>query len=176
MLLRRLTTRRTASAMCVGRVVVPPTASSLCAPARALPAAPAVATASVRTLPVGAHFSTSTLRASTTTAAAVKALRTATGAPISECKAALDACGGVEEAAIDWLRKKGLAAAAKKAGRTAAQGIVAVAAAPSTFPAPEAACLVEVRSLPKSTHTYTHTLPAHLLSLTAHAALLLSSR
>ncbi|RYG40528.1 hypothetical protein EON68_04130 [archaeon] len=156
MLLRRLTVRRAAtSSMFGGRVVVPPsplaattTASALRASVHALPA-PAT-TASMHPLSASAHFSTSTLRAAPTSAAAVKALRTATGAPISECKAALDACGGVEEAAIDWLRKKGLAAAAKKAGRTAAQGIVAVAAAPSDFPAPEAACMVEVRAWPRA--------------------------
>ncbi len=61
------------------------------------------------------------------TAAAVKELRERTGAGMMDCKKALNEVGGDMEAAIDWLRTKGLAAAAKKAGRTAAEGLVGVA-------------------------------------------------
>src|SRR3569833_1990597 len=60
------------------------------------------------------------------TAATVKELRERTGAGMMDCKKALGETGGDMEAAIDWLRTKGLAAAAKKAGRTAAEGLVGV--------------------------------------------------
>jgi elongation factor Ts len=62
------------------------------------------------------------------TAALVKDLREKTGAGMMDCKRALAETGGELEAAIDWLRKKGLSAAAKKAGRTAAEGLVGVKA------------------------------------------------
>ena len=61
------------------------------------------------------------------TAATVKELRERTGAGMMDCKKALAENNGDMEAAIDWLRAKGLAAAAKKAGRTAAEGLVGVA-------------------------------------------------
>jgi elongation factor Ts len=61
------------------------------------------------------------------TAATVKELRERTGAGMMDCKKALAETNGDMEAAIDWLRTKGLAAAAKKAGRTAAEGLVGVA-------------------------------------------------
>jgi elongation factor Ts len=61
------------------------------------------------------------------TAGMVKELRDQTGAGMMDCKAALTETGGAMEAAIDWLRTKGLAKAAKKAGRVAAEGLVAVA-------------------------------------------------
>ena len=61
------------------------------------------------------------------TAASVKELRERTGAGMMDCKKALAENSGEMEAAIDWLRAKGLAAAAKKAGRTAAEGLVGVA-------------------------------------------------
>jgi elongation factor Ts len=60
------------------------------------------------------------------TAATVKELRERTGAGMMDCKKALAETNGEMEAAIDWLRAKGLAAAAKKAGRTAAEGLVGV--------------------------------------------------
>jgi elongation factor Ts len=60
------------------------------------------------------------------TAALVKQLRDKTGAGMMDCKKALTESDGDMEAAVDWLRKKGLAAAAKKAGRTAAEGLVGV--------------------------------------------------
>jgi len=63
------------------------------------------------------------------TAAAVKALRERTGAGMMDCKRALTESGGDAEAAFDWLRKKGLSAAAKKSGRVAAEGLVGVASA-----------------------------------------------
>jgi len=61
------------------------------------------------------------------TAATVKELRERTGAGMMDCKKALAETNGEMEPAIDWLRAKGLAAAAKKAGRTAAEGLVGVA-------------------------------------------------
>ena len=61
------------------------------------------------------------------TAASVKELRERTGAGMMDCKKALAENNGEMEAAIDWLRAKGLAAAAKKAGRTAAEGLVGAA-------------------------------------------------
>ncbi len=57
-------------------------------------------------------------------ASAVKELRERTGAGMMDCKKALTEAKGDMEAAVDWLRAKGLAAAAKKAGRTAAEGLV----------------------------------------------------
>ena len=63
----------------------------------------------------------------TITAALVKDLREKTGAGMMDCKTALGETGGDIEAAIDWLRKKGLAKAAKKSGRVAADGLVGVA-------------------------------------------------
>jgi elongation factor Ts len=60
------------------------------------------------------------------TAAMVKELREKTGAGMMDCKSALNESGGDMQAAIDWLRKKGLSKAAKKAGRIAAEGLVAV--------------------------------------------------
>jgi elongation factor Ts len=66
------------------------------------------------------------------TAGAVKELRERTGAGMMDCKKALSETKGDMEAAIDWLRTKGLAAAAKKAGRTAAEGLVGVMTAGST--------------------------------------------
>ncbi len=63
------------------------------------------------------------------TASMVKDLREKTGAGMMDCKKALNETQGDMEAAVDWLRKKGLSAAAKKAGRVAAEGLVAVASA-----------------------------------------------
>ena len=60
-------------------------------------------------------------------AAQVKELRETTGAGMMDCKQALNQTDGNMEAAVDWLRKKGLAAAAKKAGRVAAEGLIGVA-------------------------------------------------
>ncbi len=62
-------------------------------------------------------------------ASMVKELRDQTGAGMMDCKAALNESGGDLEAAVDWLRKKGLSKAAKKAGRVAAEGLVGVALA-----------------------------------------------
>jgi len=61
------------------------------------------------------------------TASLVKELREKTGAGMMDCKRALGETQGDIEGAVDWLRKKGLAAAAKKAGRIAAEGLVGVA-------------------------------------------------
>jgi elongation factor Ts len=61
------------------------------------------------------------------TASMVKELRDKTGAGMMDCKAALAETGGDLESAVDWLRKKGLSKAAKKAGRVAAEGLIGVA-------------------------------------------------
>src|SRR6201995_1066377 len=74
------------------------------------------------------------------TASMVKDLREKTGAGMMDCKRALAEAGGDMEAAIDWLRKKGLSAAAKKSGRVAAEGLVGVASAPNK------AAIVEVNA------------------------------
>ena len=66
----------------------------------------------------------------TITAAMVKELRDKTGAGMMDCKAALAETKGDMEAAVDWLRKKGLSKAAKKAGRVAAEGLIAIMVAP----------------------------------------------
>src|SRR5436853_5020214 len=65
------------------------------------------------------------------TAAMVKDLREKTGAGMMDCKAALGETNGEMEAAVDWLRKKGLSKAAKKAGRVAAEGLVGQMLAPN---------------------------------------------
>ncbi len=74
------------------------------------------------------------------TANMVKELRDKTGAGMMDCKAALSESGGNLESAVDWLRKKGLAKAAKKAGRVAADGLIGVALMANT------GVLVEVNS------------------------------
>ena len=74
------------------------------------------------------------------TAALVKELRDKTSAGMMDCKKALTETGGDLEAAIDWLRKKGIAKADKKAGRVAAEGLVAMAMNGTT------GALVEVNS------------------------------
>jgi elongation factor Ts len=63
----------------------------------------------------------------TITASMVKELRDKTGAGMLDCKAALNETDGDMEAAVDWLRAKGLAKAAKKAGRVAAEGLIGLA-------------------------------------------------
>ncbi|WP_181707130.1 translation elongation factor Ts [Chthonobacter rhizosphaerae] len=73
-------------------------------------------------------------------AAQVKELREKTGAGMMDCKTALTETGGDLEAAVDWLRAKGLSKAAKKAGRVAAEGLVGVALDGAT------AAVVEVNS------------------------------
>jgi len=73
-------------------------------------------------------------------AALVRELRDKTGAGMMDCKKALAEMGGNLEAAIDWLRKKGLVAAAKKAGRTTAEGLVGVCEAA------DCAAIVEVNA------------------------------
>ncbi|WP_075214790.1 translation elongation factor Ts [Mongoliimonas terrestris] len=73
-------------------------------------------------------------------AAQVKELRDKTGAGMMDCKTALTETGGDLEAAVDWLRAKGLSKAAKKAGRVAAEGLVGVALEGTT------AAVVEVNS------------------------------
>ena len=70
----------------------------------------------------------------------VKNLREKTGAGMMDCKAALNETSGDMEAAVDWLRTKGLAKAAKKAGRVAAEGLIGLAAEDTQ------AALVEVNS------------------------------
>lgn len=74
----------------------------------------------------------------------VKELREKTGAGIMDCKRALAETGGEIEAAVDWLRKKGLAAAAKRAGRAATEGLVGIAR--SAAGSPDRAAMVEVNA------------------------------
>jgi len=74
------------------------------------------------------------------TASMVKELREKTGAGMMDCKSALNETGGDMEAAVDWLRTKGLAKAAKKAGRVAAEGLIGVVASGN------AGAVVEVNS------------------------------
>ncbi|PHP67859.1 elongation factor Ts [Zhengella mangrovi] len=76
----------------------------------------------------------------TITAAMVKELREKTGAGMMDCKTALNENAGDMEAAIDWLRAKGIAKADKKAGRTAAEGLIGAASDATS------AVLVEVNS------------------------------
>ncbi|MET0431114.1 MAG: translation elongation factor Ts, partial [Hyphomicrobium sp.] len=64
----------------------------------------------------------------TITAADVKKLRDMTGAGMMDCKTALTETNGDIEAAVDWLRKKGLSKAAKKSGRIAADGLIGIVA------------------------------------------------
>jgi elongation factor Ts len=77
---------------------------------------------------------------STITATMVKDLREKTGAGMMDCKTALNETSGDVEAAVDWLRTKGLAKAVKKAGRVAAEGLIGLAAEAKQ------AALVEVNS------------------------------
>ena len=74
------------------------------------------------------------------TAALVRELREKTGAGMMDCKKALTESGGDMEAAVDWLRKKGLSQAAKKSGRVAAEGLIGVASGPGR------AAMVEVNA------------------------------
>jgi elongation factor Ts len=74
------------------------------------------------------------------TAGMVKDLREKTGAGMMDCKTALSESGGDMEAAVDWLRAKGLSKAAKKADRVAAEGLIGIASAA------KAGALVEVNS------------------------------
>lgn len=76
----------------------------------------------------------------TITASMVKQLRDMTGAGMMDCKTALNETGGDMEAAVDWLRAKGISKADKKAGRTAAEGLVGIAGSD------DAAVVVEVNS------------------------------
>ena len=76
----------------------------------------------------------------TITASMVKELRERTGAGMMDCKAALREADGKMDDAVDWLRTKGLAAAAKKAGRTAAEGLIGVTGSEN------AAAMIELNS------------------------------
>jgi len=93
----------------------------------------------------------------------VKELREKTGAGMLDCKAALEESDGKVESAVDWLRKKGLAKAAKKAGRVAAEGVIGVALTSGK------GVLVEVNSetdfVPRNDHFQ------GLVKMIAHAAL-----
>jgi elongation factor Ts len=76
----------------------------------------------------------------TISASLVKELRDKTGAGMMDCKSALSETKGDIEAAVDWLRKKGLSKAAKKAGRVAAEGLIGI------FTSGKSAAVVEVNS------------------------------
>ena len=104
----------------------------------------------------------------TITAALVKDLREKTGAGMMDCKAALEATSADLEAAIDWLRTKGLAKAAKKSGRVAAEGLVGVITeaakgvvvelnSETDFVARNEAFQALVRDVAKVVHTSGHT-------------------
>jgi elongation factor Ts len=109
-----------------------PRARAACARARtACPPRAAAAAAALSTAPAAASVPT----------ALVKQLREMTAAPMMDCRNALAAEGNDVAKAVDWLRKKGVATASKKAGRAAAQGVVACA----TNAAGDAGVLVEVR-------------------------------
>src|SRR3546814_13488178 len=103
------------------------------------------------------------MRAMAVTAALVKDLREKTGAGMMDCKKALNETHGDLEAAVDWLRTKGLAAAATKSGRVATEGLVGVVGAGT------AGAAVEVNSEPDfvarkaSFHTVVETVPRPLL-------------
>src|SRR5215471_15801858 len=90
--------------------------------------------------PTGAPRTSWVTGMTTITAADVKKLRDMTGAGMMDCKTALAETNGDIEAAIDWLRKKGLSKAAKKAGRVAAEGLIGVAVGG------DSAALVEVNA------------------------------
>ncbi len=83
------------------------------------------------------------------TAQMVKDLRDMTGAGMMDCKAALGETSGNVDAAVDWLRKKGLSKAAKKADRVAAEGLIGVAANGAK------GVVVEVNSETTSSHATT---------------------
>src|SRR5262249_4376540 len=93
----------------------------------------------------------------------VKELREKSGAGMLDCKTALEESSGNVDAAVDWLRKKGLSKAAKKAGRIAADGLIGVALSPAK------GVLVEVNSetdfVPRNDHFQ------GLVKMIAHAAL-----
>jgi elongation factor Ts len=74
------------------------------------------------------------------TAAMVKELRELTGAGMMECKKALTEAGGNTEAAIEWMRKNGMAKADKKAGRIAAEGVIALV----TSQDQKTGCMIEI--------------------------------
>jgi len=74
------------------------------------------------------------------TAALVKELREKSGAGMMDCKNALTENGGDVDAAMDWLRSKGIAKAEKKSGRVAAEGLVGIASSGTS------AAVVEVNS------------------------------
>ena len=104
----------------------------------------------------------------TITAALVKDLREKTGAGMMDCKAALEATSADLEAAVDWLRTKGLAKAAKKSGRVAAEGLVGVITdgakgvvvelnSDTDFVARNEAFQALVRDVAKVVHTSGHT-------------------
>jgi elongation factor Ts len=80
------------------------------------------------------------------TAGLVKDLRDKTGAGMMDCKNALTETGGDMEAAIDWLRKKGISKAGKKAGRVAAEGLVGVAISGGGPTSGSSGALVEVNA------------------------------
>jgi elongation factor Ts len=110
-----------------------------------------------------APFSLTGFMMANITAQMVKQLRETTGAGMMDCKAALGETSGDMEAAVDWLRKKGLAKAAKKAGRVAAEGLIGMALAPGK------GVLVEVNS--ETDFVARNDQFQGLVKMTAHAAL-----
>ena len=117
------------------------------------------------------------------TAGLVKELREKTGVGMMDCKAALTATGGDMEAAVDWLRAKGLAKAAKKSTRVAAEGLVGLAVKDKTGAVVEVnsetdfvalnekfqAMVAEIAKLALSAHGSTETLKTMHFPGSAHA-------
>ena len=94
----------------------------------------------------------------TISASAVKDLREKTGVGMMEAKKALEEAGGDFEKAVDILRKKGLSAAAKKAGRVAAEGIITSSASGNT------GVIIEVAPNPDPVEAYDITVNGRLVS------------
>ena len=104
------------------------------------------------------------------TAAMVKELREMTGAGMMDCKKALAATDGDMEKAVEFLREKGLAGAAKKAGRIAAEGIVATAVAADEKKAVIVEVNAETTLLPRTRSS------RHMLQMLQHRRLPLPLR
>ncbi len=105
------------------------------------------------------------------TASMVKELREATGAGMMDAKKALTETNGDMEAAVDWLRTKGLAKAAKKSGRTAAEGLVAVAVSGGTGVAVEVNSETDFVARNPTSRRWWDRLPSAALAVTALIAL-----
>ena len=104
-----------------------------------------------------------------TTPALIKELRELTGSGMSDCKKALDEVGGDIKKAIEFLREKGLAAAAKKAGRIAAEGVVAVAIEGKKAVIVEVNCETDYVAINADFKAYVNEIAAQLLNSSANS-------